>query len=184
MAQTPEGALKVAAARTGLGVNEYVDRLNKGLLYCWRCQDWHAADAFGKDSSRWRGRASSCRRSRGAAVRSAYRPKPRPKAGRRYVEPRDGDYKQARGRVNHLVNVGLLPDPNDVPCADCGHSFKAGERRHEYDHHHGYGAEHHECVESVCTTCHHAREDVRRGASAPDGGFGEPDHATEMTGAA
>ncbi len=80
------------------------------------------------------------------------------------VVPRDGDFKQARGRVNHLVNVGLLPDPNDVPCADCGHVFAVGERRHEYDHHHGYDAQHHECVESVCTTCHHAREELRRAA--------------------
>lgn len=159
-----EGALKAAATRAGVGVNEYIDRLNKGLLYCWRCQDWHRAEAFGKDSSRWSGRASSCRESRGAAARKAYQPRPRPAAGRRYAEARDGDQRQARGRVNHLVNVGILPDPNDVPCADCGHIHGPGERRHEYDHHLGYAAEHHEDVEAVCTTCHHAREDLRRAA--------------------
>jgi 5-methylcytosine-specific restriction endonuclease McrA len=62
-----EGALKAAATRTGLGVNEYIDRLNMGLLYCWRCQGWHAADEFGKDSTRPSGRAASCRRSIAAA---------------------------------------------------------------------------------------------------------------------
>lgn len=67
MAQTPEGALKAAAARMGLGVNEYIDRLNAGLLYCWRCQGWHDAEEFGKDRSRVRGRAASCRRSIAAA---------------------------------------------------------------------------------------------------------------------
>jgi len=67
MAQTPEGALKAAATRAGLGVNEYIDRLNRGLLYCWRCQDWHDADEFGQDASRSSGHAASCRRSRNAA---------------------------------------------------------------------------------------------------------------------
>ncbi len=67
MAQTPEGAQKTAAARAGLGVNEYIDRLNKGLLPCWRCQGWHDAEEFGKDSSRSSGRASSCRQSIAAA---------------------------------------------------------------------------------------------------------------------
>lgn len=167
-----EGALKAAATRTGLGVNEYTDRLNKGLLYCWRCKDWHDAEEFGKDSSRTSGRTSSCRNSKNAAAGTAYTPKQRPAAGRHFVEPRDGDYKQARRRVNHLVDVGLLPDPNDVPCTDCGHVYKSGERRHEYDHYRGYEARHHECVESVCTTCHHIREEMRRAA------------APEMTGAA
>jgi 5-methylcytosine-specific restriction endonuclease McrA len=68
-----EGALKAAATRTGLGVNEYIDRLNAGFLYCWRCQDWHVADEFGKDSSRVSGRAASCRKSI-AAVRKRKNP--------------------------------------------------------------------------------------------------------------
>lgn len=160
-----EGALKAAAARAGLGVNEYIDRLNAGLLYCWRCQDWHDAEKFGKDSSRTSGRAASCRQSKNAAARKVYRPSPGPTPGRRYAEPRDGDFKQARGRVNHLVNVKIIPDPNDLSCADCGHAWSPGERRHEYDHHLGYAPEHHEDVEAVCTTCHHAREQARKAAA-------------------
>lgn len=62
-----EGVRKVAAGRVGLGVGEYVDRLNKGLLRCWRCQDWHTVNEFGKDSSRSNGRSASCRRSIAAA---------------------------------------------------------------------------------------------------------------------
>lgn len=156
--------MKRAATRVGLGINEYIDRLNKGLLYCWRCQDWHDAEEFGKDASRPSGRNPSCRRSKNAAQRKAYTRKPRPQAGRRFVNPRGGDFKQARGRVNHLVNVGRLPDPNDLPCADCGHVYGPSERRHEYDHYLGYDAQHHESVEAVCTTCHHAREELRRAA--------------------
>ncbi len=49
------------------------------------------------------------------------------------------------------------------PCADCGHVWAEGERRHEYDHHNGYAAEHQLDVEAVCTVCHHAREKARAG---------------------
>jgi hypothetical protein len=164
-----EGALKTAAARTGLGVNEYLDRLNAGFLYCWRCQDWHKADEFGKDASRSTGRDASCRRSRSAAARKGYQPRPRPEPGRHFVAPRDGDRLQARRRVNYLVDAGLIPAPNSVPCADCGHPQGDEARRHEYDHHLGYAAEHHEDVQAVCSKCHHAREESRRAALAdPD----------------
>jgi hypothetical protein len=158
------GARKTAAARVGLAVNEYMDRLGAGLLHCWHCNVWHAVDDFGKDATRWSGHASACRRSVNAASKASYKPLPRPEPGRRFAAPRDGDRMQARGRVNYLVDAGLIPDPNDLPCADCGHKHAAGECRHEYDHHLGYAAEHHESVEAVCSSCHHARENKRRAA--------------------
>jgi hypothetical protein len=83
------------------------------------------------------------------------RPGPAPKP------PRDGDKEQARQRVNVEVRTGRRPHPNALPCTDCGHVWSTGERRHEYDHHHGYAAAHHYDVESVCTVCHRARCDVR-----------------------
>ena len=113
MSQTPEGALKVAATRAGLGVNEYIDRLNAGLLHCWRCQDWHDAEEFGKDSSRVSGRAASCRRSKNDAARQRYERRERER-GRALVAPRDDDRHQARRRVNYLVDLGILPGPNDL----------------------------------------------------------------------
>lgn len=75
--------------------------------------------------------------------------------------PRDGDKKQARQRINVEVRTGRRPHPNSLPCADCGHVWAEGERRHEYDHHKGYAPESHLEVESVCTTCHRARCDAR-----------------------
>ncbi|MFF5261307.1 hypothetical protein ACFY4C_20385 [Actinomadura viridis] len=66
--------------------------------------------------------------------------------------------------MNYLVDAGLIPDPNELPCVDCGHVYTPEQRRHEYDHHLGYAPEHHEDVEPVCTTCHHAREAERRAA--------------------
>lgn len=71
---------------------------------------------------------------------------------------RDGDKVQARQRVNVQVQNGLRPHPNTIPCVDCGHVWSEGERRHEYDHHLGYAAEHHDDVEPVCTLCHKRRD--------------------------
>lgn len=70
--------------------------------------------------------------------------------------PRDGDKVQSRQRVNVEVREGRRPHPNDLPCVDCGH--KGDDRRHEYDHHLGYAAEHHYHVQPVCTLCHAARD--------------------------
>lgn len=77
-------------------------------------------------------------------------PKPNP--------ARDGDKVQARARVNTQVQHGLRPHPNTLPCVDCGHVWTPGGRRHEYDHHQGYAAEHHEDVEPVCVRCHKKRD--------------------------
>jgi hypothetical protein len=75
--------------------------------------------------------------------------------------PRDGDKVQARQRINVEVRTGQRPHPNSLPCVDCGHVWSEGERRHEYDHHKGYAAEHHYDVEPVCTTCHTARDSAK-----------------------
>lgn len=159
-----EGALRAAATRVGLGLNEYRDRLNEGLRYCYRCVDWQQASEFGRDASRSDGLARACRESVKAAARARYTRRRRPQPGRKFVAARDGDFLQARRRVNYLVEIGLLEPSNSLPCTDCAHVWSDGERRHEYDHHLGYDAEHHEDVEPVCTTCHHSREDERRAA--------------------
>lgn len=56
--------------------------------------------------------------------------------------------------------MGRRPHPNTMPCNDCGHVWSEGERRHEYDHHLGYAAEHHYDVEVVCTMCHAQRDSL------------------------
>lgn len=131
---------------------------------CVQCRFTKPHDAFAKDRSRPDGRAYRCRDCLNASARAKYVRKPRPAAGRSYAPARDGDVKQARRRVNYLVEAGLLPAPNDLPCTDCGHVWALGERRHEYDHHLGYDATHHEDVQPVCTTCHHVREQERQAA--------------------
>lgn len=165
MAQTKEGAIKVAAARCGITVAEYNLRVATNEKWCTRCKRWHLRSEFGNDSSRFDGLASTCARSRDAHRAATYIPKIRiSKRGARYAVARAGDKKQARARVNHLVHIGLLPNPNTLPCARCGHL--GTDRRHEYDHLYGYDAEHQEDVQSLCTVCHSAVS-VERGEIKP-----------------
>lgn len=70
-AVTGEHTLKIEAARAGVGVEEYQARLRQGLLWCYRCQDWHQAEAFPADARRHSGRGGSCRQAIRAAVRNA-----------------------------------------------------------------------------------------------------------------
>jgi hypothetical protein len=70
-AVTSEHTLKIEAARAGVGVGEYQARLRQGLLWCYRCQDWHQADAFPADARRHSGRAGSCHQAIRAAARDA-----------------------------------------------------------------------------------------------------------------
>ena len=62
-----ERTLKIEAARTGVTAREYLARLSREVLCCYRCRDWHDAGAFPADSRRHSGRAGSCRN----AVRAA-----------------------------------------------------------------------------------------------------------------
>jgi hypothetical protein len=71
VAVTSEHTLKIEAARAGVGVEEYQARLRQGLLWCYRCQDWHQAEAFPADARRHSGRAGSCSQAIRAAARDA-----------------------------------------------------------------------------------------------------------------
>jgi hypothetical protein len=77
---TSEHTLKIEAARAGVGVGEYQARLRQGLLWCYRCQDWHQAEAFPADARRHSGRAGSCHQAIRAAACDAL-------AGRGQVPP-------------------------------------------------------------------------------------------------
>src|ERR1700685_1431919 len=70
-AVTSEHTLKIEAARPGVDVGEYQARLRQGLLWCYRCQDWHQADAFPADARPHSGRAGPCHQAIRAAARDA-----------------------------------------------------------------------------------------------------------------
>lgn len=164
MAQTRDGAIRCAAQKTGLSEAEYRLKLASGQKWCTKCKAWHMRSDFRPDVSRWDGLSASCKDGRSAAHKQKYVKRARPSPGRRFTEARDDDKVQARSRVNYLIDIKLLPDPNNVACVDCGHdTSKSPEQlRHEYDHHLGYGAAHHEHVEAVCSRCHHRRAEERK----------------------
>lgn len=162
MAQTTIGAVKVFCNRHNIPLKEYEENIKRDLKWCVGCGEWHNIKNFGIDNSRYDKLSSSCLLSRKLLYRKKYIKTGRKSLkGMRYAKIRHGDIKQARHRVNHLVEIGLLPKPNTLPCADCGHIYKKGERRHEYDHYKGYSGENQEIVECVCTVCHHKREKER-----------------------
>lgn len=160
MGQTRTGAMKIAARRAGMTPEEYFSRCNSGEKHCTKCKTWHPRDAFGEDRTRGDGLSASCLASRRVVERRDMRGIAR-RVG--WIKAaREGDRLQARTRVNYLVTKGRIPDPNALPCTDCGHTTETGpSRRHEYDHHKGYSAEHQLDVEVVCTRCHHARSRCR-----------------------
>jgi hypothetical protein len=126
---------------------------------------WHSISAFGRDANRYDGLTALCAEQRNSRSRSRYVPVPldkRKRMGSPPFAPRDGDKVQARQRINVLVRTGRKPHPNSIPCTDCGHKWKRGERRHVYDHYLGYAAAHHYNVQSVCMLCDVQRS-LRRG---------------------
>lgn len=157
-----QGALAVAAVRIGIPLTDYQTRLDAGEKWCHRCRSWLPVARFGADASRGDGRSPACKECQSARHRAAYVPVlVRKPMGPPRLPRRDGDKRQARSRINHDMRMGQRPNPNTLPCTDCGHLGE--DRRHEYDHHLGYAAENHYDVEPVCSRCHHARERGRRG---------------------
>jgi len=160
-----EGVQKIAATRLGISLAVYRARLAAGMKHCFSCRQWLSRECFNIDRGRGDQRDARCRSCANARNRSTYQPIPasaRKSFGPKPIPARSGDKKQARRRVNHLVAKGVLPRPNDLPCTDCGHMWKPGRRRHEYDHSNGYDVDHHESVQAVCTTCHSKRERARK----------------------
>lgn len=148
------GAMKAAATKASCTIEEYNQRAASGEKWCCACKDWHQLSAFGLDVSRSDGLSSCCLASKRVKV-----PKVRTKFKRHgwLTATRDGDKSQARHRINYLVAQGRIPDPDDLPCVDCGDTGESG-LRHEYDHHLGYSAEHQLDVEAVCSACHARRD--------------------------
>lgn len=155
----PEWQTITAAKRLGVTVEEYVQRRLGGEKWCSKCRDWHVVAAFGVDRTRGDGLAPSCLKSK--SVRQRALKLRRPRRGW-LVVTRDGDKKQARRRVNYLVEQGRIPHPDDLPCMDCSDEVFSHRYRHEYDHARGYDGANQLYVEPVCSKCHRNREEARR----------------------
>lgn len=144
---------------TGTSI-EWTD--DKWRRRCSSCAQELPRAAFASDRSRSEGLSFICRACRNARARAQY--VPREKKLRGWLVPvRDGDKRQARRRVNYLVEQGRIPHPDELPCRDCCDEVFTGSYRHEYDHARGYDGENQLYVEAVCSRCHHNREEARRG---------------------
>src|SRR4030067_756194 len=118
MAQTREGATKIAAGKAGVSVEEYLQLRESGKKWCMRCRGWHPTSEFGNDRARYDGLDASCRDSRNQMQRDLHpkvKPEDRKKMGPPRYASRSGDKKQARHIVNLHVRFGRLPKPNTVP---------------------------------------------------------------------
>lgn len=160
------GVMKVAAGRIGVSVDTYLSNIALGLKWCMKCRSWSSRNNFCSDSTRGDGLSSTCKSCSSTGRPIGWRGSPaiNPAHGRSGPAPlpaRAGDKMQARHRVNVEVGGGRRPHPNSLPCADCGHIWSGGERRHEYDHYLGYDAPNHLNVQSVCTLCHTARDNKK-----------------------
>lgn len=158
------GAEKRAAQMAGLTHEEYRAKRDTGEKRCTKCKQWKPASEFAADASRNDGLVPACRDCKAGHHKATFvpvAPENRAPMGPPRVARRDGDKLQARARINADVRMGQRPDPNTLHCVYCGHI--GDDRRHEYHHHLGYAAEHHNDVLPACTTCHR-REESRAAA--------------------
>lgn len=58
---SPTGALKTAAKRLGISVDEYLSLVASGQKHCRGCDNWRELEAFAVDRSRGDGRSPVCR---------------------------------------------------------------------------------------------------------------------------
>ena len=158
------GVEKAAAKRLDLPLDVYRARIAAGLKHCGKCRQWLDRGHFNKDVRRGDGLSANCRSCCSTGNPRGWHAKPNinPETGRpgpARLTPRDGDKQQARQAVTRLVRLRLIPRASELACVDCGHL--GPDRKHEYDHHLGYDAEHHEHVEPVCVACHSIRSHAR-----------------------
>jgi hypothetical protein len=155
---TKLGSAKIAAARIGISVEQYLQNVNSGLKWCISCRTFLSRDFFFDSTTRADGKLTQCKECSRVKRRNRYKQNPQ-RIGRG-SSPRDGDKIQARYSVRNCVRKGKLVHSRTVPCTDCGHI--GDDRQHEYDHHLGYEAINHLKVECVCVLCHRKREQQRR----------------------
>lgn len=60
MAQTLEGAIKCAAKKLGITVEEYKENKARDLKWCTKCKAWQHTSRFNKDKSRFDGLKADC----------------------------------------------------------------------------------------------------------------------------
>jgi 5-methylcytosine-specific restriction endonuclease McrA len=111
MAQTSEGAIKVAAQRAGITADEYRSRIASGLKRCTKCKNWRAVGEFARDASRHDGRSAKCTWCTRVAVRKCTKGRPSTFKGRSHtLEARALMSASRKGRPGPWKGKTLPPD--------------------------------------------------------------------------
>lgn len=106
MAQTREGAMKVAAQRVGIDIEEYKARVAGGQKWCFQCRSWRVLDDFGQDSTRFDGRAARCLHCVRVKERKSTKGRPSPFKGRTHTPEAKAQMSAVRrGRPNPRKGV-------------------------------------------------------------------------------
>lgn len=132
------GAMKVAASRRGMTLDQYKLTLASGQKWCSRGKHWRELRAFNEDRTRGDGLSVLC-----GPCRVEYK---------RQARKADREKARARSRLSSKKIRGTMPRASALRCTDCG------EPASDYDHHNGYSKEHALDVQPVCRPCH-----VKRG---------------------
>lgn len=138
MAQTIDGALKVAAKKCGIEVDAYLAMRESGLKHCWKCKQWKAINDFSLDRSRFDGYAAGCK----PCTRVQH------KKERKLSRPSIRHGNRASEAVRQAIKKGVLQRPEERSCTECGNSAR------HYHHHLGYSDEHLLDVVPMCVGCH------------------------------
>lgn len=136
MAQTKEGAIKVAAKKAEIPVAEYKRRVTLGLKRCTACKAWKPREEFDVDRSRYDGKTAGCIPCRRVSVRRERIKSSETKSA----------IQKAHDAVRWSIRRGTLSKPTMKKC-------KCGKRAAQYHHSRSY-AGHELDVEPMCLSCH------------------------------
>ena len=131
------GTTKTAASKLGLTLEQYQEKIQQGLKWCFLGKHWRSMDAYHADKSRGDGLKSSCKV-------CAYQKKQR----KDELVPDSSVIQQAASNaVRTAVRQGKLPKVTTLQC-------KCGNGARHYHHTKGYTEEHWLDVEPLCISCH------------------------------
>lgn len=103
MAQTKEGAIKCAARKIGVAVEEYCQYLDRGEKWCFSCKNWRPVSCFNLERSRWDGRHPKCQSCTRVKVRKTTKGRPAAFKGRKHSpESKRKMAEKARGQKKRL----------------------------------------------------------------------------------
>lgn len=181
MAQTPEGAIKCAAKRMGINIEEYISHMKIGERRCSKCKNWKIKEFFPQNSGPKNSISGTCLECSRVVFKKSTKGRPAYFKGKQHTPlaktmmsqahsgqnnhrwkngvsyrktPRNKDHIMAKRAVNHAIESGKMVKASILPCFDCGCKAK------EYHHYRGYSSVNWFDVQALCIRCHRKRHIV------------------------